>query len=126
MKKQFLFPLLAFAVIFASSCSKSPKDVLKGSWTVSKLSMAGTPQDPELLGPFMYDLNEDGSYNYSEGAKKETGKWSVSEDNKVIHFEPAQGEKYTKGIKSMSPDSVVLEFKSFTMDVDHVLVPVKK
>ncbi len=112
---------LFFCVVFIA-CSKSTKDNLQGSWKVSKLTMAGSEQDPELFGPYAYEFNEDGSYNYTEGTKQEAGKWIVSEDNKQLHFEPAQGEKYSKDLTSVSQDSVVLNFKSFTMDVKHVLV----
>ncbi len=105
------------------ACSKSTKDTLQGTWKVTRLSLAGSAQDPEVFGPFVYELKDDGSYNYSEGEKKEAGKWSVSEDQKHISFEPASGEKYSKDIKSVSKDSVVLSFKSFTMDVNHTLVP---
>ena len=108
------------------ACSKSTKEVVKGSWTVSRLSMAGSPQDPALFGPFAYELKDDGTYDYKEGTKKESGKWALTEDEKQIAFEPASGEKYSKDILSASVDSVVLSFKSFTMDVNHVLVPVKK
>lgn len=126
MKKiQFAFALVILSVL-ALACSKSTKDTLEGSWKVSRLSLAGSPQDPEVFGPFVYDLKGDGSYNYSEGAKKESGKWTVSEDQKQLVFEPATGEKYTKEIKSASKDSVVLSFKSFTMDVNHTLVPQEK
>jgi hypothetical protein len=123
MKKIQLFMAVACLTLLVTACSKSTKDTLQGSWKVSKLSLAGSSQDPEVFGPFIYELKDDGSYNYSEAAKKESGKWSVSEDQKQITFEPASGEKYTKDIKSVSKDSVVLSFKSFTMDVNHTLVP---
>lgn len=121
-------PLLITVVclaFLAAACSKSTKDTVQGSWKVSRLSLAGASQDPEVFGPFVYELKDDGSYNYEEGAKKESGKWSLSEDQKQIAFEPASGEKYTKELKSVSADSVVLSFKSFTMDVNHTLVPNK-
>lgn len=122
MKKRILFGALLLLVMGMVACSKSTKDSLAGTWKVSKLSMAGSEQDPELFGPFMYEFKEDGSYNYSEAAKKEAGKWTVSEDNKSINFEPTGAEKYTKDLGSVTQDSVVLMFKSFTMDVKHVLV----
>ncbi|MDB5272684.1 MAG: hypothetical protein JWO58_1051 [Chitinophagaceae bacterium] len=126
MKKQLLAMAFACLVLTLGACSKSTKDTLQGSWSVARLTMAGAAQDPELFGPFVYELNKDGSYNYVEGEKKEAGKWSVSEDQKQLKFEPASGEKYTKDIKSASKDSVVLSFKSFTMDVHHTLVPAAK
>jgi hypothetical protein len=122
MKKQILLSALFLLIVGITACSKSTKDSLVGKWKVSKLSMAGSEQDPELFGPFAYELNEDGSYNYAEAAKKEAGKWSVSEDNKTINFEPTGADKYSKELGSVTPDSVVLMFKSFTMDVKHVLV----
>ena len=123
MKKIQLALTLICLSLLAVACSKSTKDTLQGSWKVSKLSLAGSAQDPEVFGPFVYELKGDGSYNYMEGAKKESGKWTVSEDEKHISFEPASGTKYDKDIKSASKDSVVLSFKSFTMDVNHTLVP---
>ena len=126
MKKLLYLTTVLCIAILAVACSKTTKDVLKGSWSVTRLTMAGAAQDPELFGPFVYELNGDGSYNYTEGVKKESGKWSVSEDQKHLEFEPASGAKYTKDIQSASKDSVVLSFKSFTMDVHHVLVPAEK
>jgi hypothetical protein len=126
MKRYLQVITVACLVALLGACSSSTKDIVKGSWTVARLTMAGAAQDPELFGPFVYDLNGDGSYNYTEGVKKESGNWSLSEDQKHLQFEPANGEKYTKDIKSASKDSVVLSFKSFTMDVNHVLVPSKK
>jgi len=123
MKKIHLAGAFIGLVLLVTACSKSAQDTLQGSWKVSKLSLAGSPQDPEVFGPFLYELKGDGSYNYTEGAKKESGKWTVSEDQKKISFEPAAGTKYEKEIKLMSTDSVVLSFKSFTMDVNHTLVP---
>ena len=125
MKKIQLLMTVVCLALLTTACSKSTKDTLQGSWKVSKLSLAGASQDPEVFGPFVYELKDDGSYNYEEGAKKESGKWSVTEDQKQITFEPASGEKYTKDLKSVSKDSVVLSFKSFTMDVNHTLVPNK-
>ena len=122
MKKQILIGVLVLAITSFVACSKSTKDNIQGTWKVSKLSMAGSEQDPELFGPFAYEFKEDGSYNYTEADKKEAGTWSVSEDNKTIKFEPAGAEKYSKDIATVSPDSLVLMFKSFTMDVKHVLV----
>ncbi|HSZ72016.1 MAG TPA: hypothetical protein VK750_05030 [Cytophagaceae bacterium] len=126
MKKLLIVTTAACLTVFMVACSKTTKDVLQGSWSVARLTMAGAAQDPELFGPFVYELNGDGSYNYTEGTKKESGKWSVSEDQRHLEFEPASGTKYTKDIKSASKDSVVLSFKSFTMDVNHVLVPEEK
>lgn len=123
MKKiQLVLTVISLSLLIVA-CSKSTKDILQGTWKVSKLSLAGSVQDPEVFGPFVYELKDDGSYNYTEGAKKESGKWTVSEDQKQISFEPASGTKYSKDIKSISKDSVVLSFKSFTMDVNHTLVP---
>lgn len=121
MTKYLKTSIVAFCVIAMVACSKSTKDSLQGSWKVSKLSMAGSEQDPELFGPFAYTFNEDGSYAYKEGAKNEAGKWIVVEE-KQIQFTPENGEAYTKEVNSISKDSVVLVFKSFTMDVKHVLV----
>lgn len=127
MKKIQLVAAVVCLTLLTTACSKSTKDTLQGSWKVSKLSLAGSEQDPEVFGPFTYELKDDGSYNYTVGKdetiKKESGKWSLSEDQKQINFEPATGEKYIKDIKSASADSVVLSFKSFTMDVNHTLVP---
>jgi len=123
MKKNQLVVAVVALALFVTACSKSAKDTLQGSWKVAKLSLAGSAQDPEVFGPFVYELKDDGSYNYTEGAKKESGKWSVTEDQKNISFEPASGTKYDKEIKALSKDSVVLSFKSFTMDVNHTLVP---
>lgn len=124
--KRIVFTLVVVSLaLWSVSCSKSTKDSLQGAWKVSKLSLAGAEQDPEIFGPFVYELNADGSYNYTEGTKQESGKWTVSEDQKQLTFEPASGEKYSKDIKSISSDSVVLGFKSFTMDVNHTLVPSK-
>lgn len=125
MKKFQLLMTVVCLAFLATACSKIIKDTLQGSWKVSKLSLAGASQDPEVFGPFVYELKDDGSYTYEEGAKKESGKWSVTEDQKQIAFEPASGEKYTKDLKAVSKDSVVLSFKSFTMDVNHTLVPNK-
>lgn len=123
MKKiQLALTVIGLSLLIVA-CSKSTKDSLEGTWKVSKLSLAGSAQDPEVFGPFVYELKDDGSYNYTEGAKKESGKWVVSEDQKQISFEPASGAKYNKDIKSIAKDSVVLSFKSFTMDVNHTLVP---
>jgi hypothetical protein len=122
MKKNQLGMIVACLVILATACSKSAKDTLEGSWNVSRLTLAGSAQDPEVFGPFLYELKNDGSYAYAEGAKKEAGKWSVSEDQKQLTFEPVAGEKYSKSIQSVSKDSVVLSFKSFTMEVKHTLV----
>ena len=122
MKNQILIGVFALAISSLVSCSKSTKDSVQGTWKVSKLSMAGSEQDPELFGPFAYDFKDDGSYKYTEADKKEAGAWSVSEDNKKINFEPAGAEKYSKDIVTVAPDSLVLMFKSFTMDVKHVLV----
>ena len=126
MKKLLYVTTIICLAVLMGACSKTTKDILKGSWSVARLTMAGAAQDPELFGPFVYELNSDGSYNYTEGVKKESGKWSVSENQKQLEFEPASGTKYTKDIKSASKDSVVLSFKSFTMDVNHVLVPEQK
>jgi hypothetical protein len=122
MNKFLQTGIIFFFLFSVIACSKSAKDSLQGSWKVSKLTMAGTEQDPELFGPYRYELKEDGSYAYTEGTKQESGKWSVSADDKQLHFEPAQGEKYSKELTTVTPDSVVLNFKSFTMDVKHVLV----
>jgi hypothetical protein len=121
-KNQLILAFICLSLVIVS-CSKSTKDTLQGTWKVSKLSLAGADQDPEVFGPFVYELNHDGTYSYTEGAKKESGKWSLSEDQKHISFEPTAGNKYDKDIKSASKDSVVLGFKSFTMDVSHTLVP---
>lgn len=128
MKKIQLAAVAVFCLaLLATACSKNAKDTLEGSWKVSKLSLAGSAQDPDVFGPFIYELKGDGSYNYTVGkddaVKKESGKWYLSEDEKQINFEPATGEKYIKDVKSLSKDSVVLSFKSFTMDVNHTLVP---
>ncbi len=122
MNKYLQLGLILFFMGALAACSKSTKDSLQGTWKVSKLKMAGLDQDPELMGPFAYDFKADGSYSYSEGTKTESGKWTVSEDNKLLNFEPATGEKYTKELSTVSKDSVVLDFKSFTMDVKHVLI----
>ena len=126
MKKIQLSLTFVCLSLLTIACSKSTKDTLQGTWKVSRLSLAGSAQDAEVFGPFVYELKDDGSYNYSEAEKKESGKWAVSEDQKQINFEPGSGEKYTKDIKSVSKDSVVLSFKSFTMDVNHTLVPEDK
>lgn len=125
MKKLHVVMTVVCLALLTAACSKTTKDTLQGSWKVAKLSLAGVSQDPEVFGPFVYDLKDDGSYNYEEGAKKESGKWMLSEDQKQISFEPASGEKYKKDLKSVSKDSVVLSFKSFTMEVNHTLVPNK-
>lgn len=122
MNKYLQTGIALFFIVALVACSKSAKDSLQGSWKVSKLTMAGSEQDPELFGPYAYEFKEDGSYNYTEGTKKEAGTWTVSEDSKQVNFVPAQGEKYSKELTSISQDSVVLNFKSFTMDVKHVLV----
>jgi|GEM_PF-5404435 len=122
VKKYLKTGIIFFFMAALAACSKSTKDSLEGTWKVSKLTMAGLDQDPELMGPYAYDFKADGSYSYTEGEKKESGKWSVSEDNKQINFEPSTGEKYTKDLSTVSTDSVILNFKSYTMDVKHVLV----
>ena len=59
MKKGIVF---LFALGMMVSCSKNNKDLVVGEWKVSSLQMAGTAIDPELVGPFIYTVKDDGSY----------------------------------------------------------------
>ena len=70
MKKLQLALAFISLSLLTIACSKSTKDTLQGTWKVTRLSLAGSEQDPEVFGPFVYELKDDGSYNYSEAEKK--------------------------------------------------------
>lgn len=118
MKKGIVF---LFALGMMVSCSKNNKDLVVGEWKVSGLQMAGTSVDPELVGPFIYTVKDDGSYIYQEAAVMEKGTWSVSDDNKKLIFTSAEGKVTEKNITSANADSIVLDYTSNTMPIVHVL-----
>jgi hypothetical protein len=91
MKLHFVFVLIVFSALVATSCGKSkpekkaptPEEMIATSWKLQKINMPEGLAGPEIMGNSTFNFYKNGRYEILMGSL-ERGKWSLSPDKKVL------------------------------------------
>lgn len=104
--KKSLFALLIIAIIFISSCEEPAyaKEELIGKWECYQINENGKIK-PVIRGGISFSFEEN-SYDYTGGAYKEKGKWSIKGKNLVTQAEDLIEKKVEIG--QLKNDSMTL------------------
>lgn len=110
-----------FLLVFLFSCS-GQKDKFAKNWKATEVSFNGGPSmKTDGLVAIEFRFKSDGSFEYVEDGKSETGTWTLSDDGKEITLKFADREVKQKIVKQ-EDKMLVLDYSDHGMQRGIILM----
>lgn len=126
MKKQaiWLFACLVSALLY--SCGSSKSEMIVKDWKATEFTLGETKIVADSVVGIYFSFKPDSTFEYTETAQKDKGKWSLNPDGTQISLTYKDGRTVVQNIKELSSEKLVVEYEDFGMKRSITLVPDKK
>ncbi len=126
MKKLKTCLLMGMTSLLLYSCG-SKSDTLVKDWKATEFTLGETKIVADSVVGIYFSFKPDSTFEYTETATKDKGKWSLSEDgSKITLIYKEGGRTVVQNIKELSDEKLVVEYEDFGMKRSITLVPDKK
>ncbi len=127
MKKLKILLLAWFASFVLASCGSSKSEMIVKDWKATEFTLGETKILADSVVGIYFSFKPDSSFEYTETATKDKGKWSMNEDGTKITLTYKEGGRsVVQNIKELTDDRLVVEYEDFGMKRSITLVPDKK
>jgi hypothetical protein len=128
MKKYGFFLVIVLSVLMITSCKKTPHDLIKGNWDITKIenSSYSNPEDIAFFDKINSEVLAKEKFVFEEGKISKSmpeatnGSWKMDEKGTKLIIDWGEKDVYsphTFVIKSLTEDNLVIEedFEEFTL-----------
>jgi hypothetical protein len=117
MKQMFTGMLLIAAVAF-TACKGKPQDMLAQKWKITDISTTTPIPDSlkaEMLKNATMEFTKDGNYSSNSGGVSIGGKYTLSDDGKILSLAPTTGDKTDVTVTELTKSKFVGSAKGSTI-----------
>ncbi len=121
MKKTGILAALLLLIVFISSCSKKPSELIIGEWKVTDFALSQDVSEEikqaqketfdEMKESSSLVFNSNGTYNYIISMDTVNGKWVISPDAKVLTLTYPDGQQEISNIVELTELKLVTSTK---------------
>jgi hypothetical protein len=127
MKNYKIWVLACLTSALFYSCGNSKSEMIVKDWKATEFTLGETKIVADSVVGIYFSFKPDSTFEYTETAQKDKGKWKLSEDGTKVTLTYDQGGRsVVQNIKELTPEKLVVEYEDFGMKRSITLVPDKK
>ncbi|HVD97816.1 MAG TPA: lipocalin family protein [Cytophagaceae bacterium] len=125
MKKLKNWLVLALAPALLYSCGGSNSNKLVKDWKATEFTLGETKIVADSVVGIYFSFKPDSTFEYTETAQKDKGKWKMGPEGKTIILLYGDGRTVVQNVKELTDDKLVVEYEDFGMKRSITMVPKK-
>ena len=121
MKNQVITSCILILVVFLSSCSKKPVEMIVGEWKIADVqtTMEIPEEQKEAYEQIIVELkansklviNADNTFTRTDNGEESTGNWTLSEDAQKLSLSYGDGKEEVSTITELTDEKLSLSIE---------------